>query len=241
VDLRRKKILYVNGCSHACGAEIEGDAIGWKTEYNLKWCFAGQIARRYNLEYVNDALPGGSNDRIFRTTISWILKFIEDGGNVKELFCIIEWTSNKRFEFYDKDVRREWVFGGEKLPEFREKKEYVKFSKYAVVYLSSSSGTVIRRIIQTILLANFLKSYKIDFLMLNGSLNQGKHVFEGMNISYMKKFYPFENYFEPFDGFSTRYTRDGKNKEHIRKFLHLDKYLHTLYTEELCKFIEEMR
>ena len=42
-----KRILYVNGCSHSCGAEISY-AGSMRESKDLELSWAGQVAKRFN-------------------------------------------------------------------------------------------------------------------------------------------------------------------------------------------------
>ena len=94
------KHIFINGCSHTAGSEIEGSALG-DTEYNREHCFGAQLARRLGVDYTNNALPGGSNDYIFRTTNFWIQDNIE---LAKQSLFLINWTGAARAEYFHNGV-----------------------------------------------------------------------------------------------------------------------------------------
>jgi len=236
VNLRSKKILYVNGCSHTAGAEIEGEEIGWNTPYNSRWCYGGQIAYKYKLEYVNDAKPGSSNDRIFRTTIDWISRY---QGDTKDLFCIIGWATNRRLEFFYRDTWIQWVVNSDRrsFESFR-KREFLNLHKYIVMYLTESKGCFIKKINQVISLSSLFTQYKIDYVMLHGNYEiQGGDYFKRYDVENLKKLFPFSNFYEPYSGFIRKYLLDKKYKKYFSKGMHAKKYLHTLYSKELDEYI----
>lgn len=80
-------ILIANGCSHTYGMELPEDQ-------RLDNCFAGLIAKELGMEFVNLAIPGASNDRIFRTSVEYIVDHKE------ESFWLIGWTERSRHEWY---------------------------------------------------------------------------------------------------------------------------------------------
>lgn len=80
-------VLYVNGDSHT--AEVYGEGGQTATE---------QIAISLGLEYQNHALPGGSNQRIIRTTQS-ALKNLDPADTV----IVIGWSSFERTEWFYKN------------------------------------------------------------------------------------------------------------------------------------------
>lgn len=83
------KRLWINGDSHTYGS------YGPTPQDRVANPFAEQIADRLDLEYKNIALPGGSNQRIVRTTIEE-LPFLKP----REDFILIGWTSWERTEWW---------------------------------------------------------------------------------------------------------------------------------------------
>jgi hypothetical protein len=80
------KKLWVNGDSHTAGTH---------SPENVSKPFAQQLAAKFNLEYTNIALPGGSNNRIIRTTIEQLPNL-----DPKETVLLIGWSSWERTEWY---------------------------------------------------------------------------------------------------------------------------------------------
>lgn len=76
--------LYVNGDSHT--AQTYPDDGQTATQL---------LAKKFNLEYINQALPGGSNQRIIRT--AW--QDLRDLDPAKTI-VVIGWTSFERTEWY---------------------------------------------------------------------------------------------------------------------------------------------
>lgn len=97
------KFLYTNGDSFAFGQELDGPRTSERfyefSEYQRRHCYSGIIADRLNLEYMNEALPGGSNQRIYRTTLSTISQLLET-YKPNELFVLLSMTHANRREFY---------------------------------------------------------------------------------------------------------------------------------------------
>jgi hypothetical protein len=98
------KILYVNGDSFSFGQELIGDQPPETfynfTEYHRRHCYTGIIADRLNIPaYTNDSLPGGSNQRIYRTTLSAVTKLLTI-YEPKDIFVQIGLTHNSRREFF---------------------------------------------------------------------------------------------------------------------------------------------
>jgi hypothetical protein len=80
------KKLWVNGDSHTAGSYSPSD---------VEEPFAKQLAQQFDLEYTNIALPGGSNQRIIRTTIEALPDL-----DPNETFILIGWSSWERTEWY---------------------------------------------------------------------------------------------------------------------------------------------
>jgi hypothetical protein len=105
-------ILYVNGCSHSAAAEAAvphawacDDGQLWKMSTephpaNLAVSYGRHVADALGAELVCDASSGGSNDRIIRTTKSWIEN---NPDKLKDTFMILQWTTWER---------EEWLYQG---------------------------------------------------------------------------------------------------------------------------------
>ena len=78
------KTLYVNGDSHS--TQVYGAA---------GISFAEQLAKRFSLELINRSLPGGSNQRIIRTSHADLASLAP-----AETFVLIGWSSFERAEWY---------------------------------------------------------------------------------------------------------------------------------------------
>jgi hypothetical protein len=78
-------ILYVNGDSNSAGSEISDQSQSWP---NL-------LASKLNCILINQAVRGGSNPGILRTTY----EFINSCSNIKDHFLVIGWTSWEREEW----------------------------------------------------------------------------------------------------------------------------------------------
>lgn len=98
--------LVAIGCSHTVGTALDG-VTGSQNEFNLYNCFAAQIARKMNYQYINLSVPGGSNQSILRK----LNFFIADNKNkLKNTFFLIGWTSPARFELrYPENSSHEFI------------------------------------------------------------------------------------------------------------------------------------
>jgi hypothetical protein len=78
------KILYVNGDSHStCVYGSAGTS------------FAEQLAKKFSLQLINQSLPGGSNQRIIRTSLEDLQSLVP-----ADTVVLIGWSSFERAEWY---------------------------------------------------------------------------------------------------------------------------------------------
>jgi len=82
-----KKYLYVNGDSHTAQCYPDSEPIE-PTATKI-------LADKFDLEYKNSALPGGSNQRIIRTAWQDLLAY-----DPAETVVVIGWSSFERTEWY---------------------------------------------------------------------------------------------------------------------------------------------
>lgn len=112
--------LLVSGCSVTQGCETVD---GFMHPDNVKHSYSFHIANHLNVELINTALSGGSNDWIFFSTMENIQK-------VKNIHSVIvAWTSPERLTW--KCQNRFWMFIGpwctsisEKFPAWRRNIEH---------------------------------------------------------------------------------------------------------------------
>lgn len=117
--------LYVNGCSWTAGSELEHeielfepwaetqyakgisrDDFGLPEFYNMhNW--PSFLGRKLNATVINDALGGGSNQRMIRTTLNYINSLTDKEQS--DLVVVLGWTSAERSEiFIDEPIIRGW-------------------------------------------------------------------------------------------------------------------------------------
>jgi hypothetical protein len=94
-------IILANGCSMTYGSELADDEMGrcCDDDFRERSAWPSRLAERLGASSaVNLGAPSGSNDRILRTTVSWILGHLT-AGTADELFVAIGWSSTARREF----------------------------------------------------------------------------------------------------------------------------------------------
>ena len=156
-----KKILYINGCSHSCGAEIEYKN-SFRTQFDLDNCFGGLIADRYKIPYHNDAWRAQSNKAIYSSSVFSLLNLLKI-YDPSEIFVLIGWSGYERTEVvYDDRLYRICA----NLPQDHNPRYIQKFYKSWVI---RANGDVWRNDFSLWYFAmkNFLDLYKIDYLFFN--------------------------------------------------------------------------
>ena len=124
MDISNKQWLYVSGCSHLAGSEIveQGNTARTNEAVGLVW--PGLLAKEYGLNYINQCIPGASNDYIVRSTMQFVSKWIAQGRDPTELLVVIGWSTNERIEFtHEHDGHTQhyhWANGCDYKPFYRE-------------------------------------------------------------------------------------------------------------------------
>lgn len=154
--------LYFNGCSFTHGDELENpQQHSWPT----------LVSSRLNCDFLNDAVTGGTNDRIVYKTLLNLKKYD---------FFIIAWTSYSRFTEYNPVDNFEINFN----PQLNTnaalhrsddlKKNYPKYKTYGETYYKHWYNDLFefkKWLQQIILLQSFFKQNNKPFIMLNTMKN----------------------------------------------------------------------
>lgn len=78
-------LVYTNGDSWTYGSELKDRSTAWP------WLIAKELGQ----ELCNAAIPGGTNDKIVRTTVSDCIQLVRTG---QQPLVLIAWTQLHRFE-----------------------------------------------------------------------------------------------------------------------------------------------
>ena len=102
-------ILYINGDSHAAGTEAELP-YGWAEDDGRYWgqgrhphpdneavSFGAELARLLGCKRINQSQAGGSNPRIYRTTVEWVQS---NPDQLADTFMLIQWSTWEREEWF---------------------------------------------------------------------------------------------------------------------------------------------
>lgn len=88
--------LYVNGCSFTYGHETKENRDTFKSR-RPEWTWSDHLSKHFDGRFVNEAWAGGSNNRIFRRTLSFFNSVKENDWVV-----VIQLTNPfNRFEYFD--------------------------------------------------------------------------------------------------------------------------------------------
>jgi len=184
--------LFVNGCSFSHGHK------GWTDMLPPKWVWPSLISKQFE-ETVNLAWQGGSNERIFRTT----LDFFDDVKYTKDWLAVIQWTNPyARSELYDAETDTYYGYlNGSDKPvldltahtKFIEipKRFYRNIELYKATNLLKSEKQLESKFIQqTYILSEFFKRKEIKFLFVSVSTHS---VIHPENTHPLAKLLPHEN------------------------------------------------
>lgn len=161
--------LYTNGDSVSWGAELE----------NKKNRFSSLISKDRNWFDLNVASAGISNDRIYRTTIRDISKYLNNKEiycegfgykKVEKIFVLIAFTSPTRIEYFDGDVflKEQLWFDEDRWGDID--KHYITDSKY-ILENTKLEPSLVRLFNQIISLDSFLTLHNIPHLFVNAFFN----------------------------------------------------------------------
>jgi len=96
------KKLLTNGCSWTWGGGL--DYMSDEDRFSNVWPHHLMNLLEYD-NNVNLSMGGGSNQRIFRTTLDWILR--QDRETLDNTVAVIQWSELSRYEYYSKSTAPE--------------------------------------------------------------------------------------------------------------------------------------
>jgi len=103
--------IYANGCSFSCGGGLHWKDVKdiYKKNHNIDiinhvdFSYPNLLSKKLNLNIINDAVPGGSSNRLVRTTYKFIFENIKQSENT--LF-LLEIPPFWRDELYSNELGR---------------------------------------------------------------------------------------------------------------------------------------
>jgi len=92
------KYVYVNGCSYAGGNGLSGSShVSHSDSNTIPERYSYLLAKKFNAVELNDAMGGGSNQRIYRKTFDWASK---NPDNLNNTLFVIQWSYGTRNELW---------------------------------------------------------------------------------------------------------------------------------------------
>jgi hypothetical protein len=196
------KVIIANGCSHVAGSESLHS-------------FVDYIGNWSGIPVINVAAPGGSNDRILRTTIDACLQY-------DVAYVIAGWSTHERMEIV---YNNNWELFG--LNRRSDDKKLQKLYDYMTLYCCNWAEQGIERTLTSQLsLQCFLKSQNIDYLFFN-SWNCWPKNYQSSKMDIID----LDNYYEPYIAIFEKYYHEMP--EHFSASYHGDHVVHKLIAKEL--------
>lgn len=240
----KEKILLFLGCSHAAGAEIEGE---FESKYNRDHSFGNLFAKKIGYKTVNLGSSGATNATIARSTIEWINRFYNP--DIMELFVLVAWTESTRIEVPAKNPI--WYHESDEFSDYKSKtyhnyhrvnlgltvsdgfpKEVLSYQRFMTenqTFLQIYSANLVLQI------QYFLESKNINYLMCNTMDMFDKNEY----IDFYLRQINLKRYIEPFNNDNSFYWY-YKNQGHVNikaHYWHHNEIPHSLYAEKLYNFL----
>ncbi len=155
-----KKVLYLNGCSHTAGAEIT--TAGCYVESDKKLSFSGQLASRWKLLSINDAVYGQGNYAIVSQTIYRVCELLKK-YDPSEILVLIGWSGFDRVDFVFNNNKYKFCAS---VPD-DDWPEIVKEARELWVISTDTNVNMNRFSLYYYTLVNFLESHNIDYYLFN--------------------------------------------------------------------------
>jgi len=181
-------ILYANGCSYTTGCELEGPHIG-DSKYNKDRAWPAILGKNLGAtEVINEAKAGGSNDRIIRTSLDWILS----NRSKEKLLVVIGWTDPYRTE-----IKIDGTYHHICSALQRKSNKILKEAhRHFTTYYCDDSYAQPKKVHQVILMQDFLKLRKINYFFFNAILSVQPRFCKHRSIG---NAIDLNNYLHPFD------------------------------------------
>lgn len=174
--------LYTNGCSWTYGNGLHEDIV-FKNDTNIRtydeFTWPCVLAKKMNIDVINDGRGAGSNDRIVRKTTEFLKSYPKD--KIENLLVIIGWTTIERNEIYiDHPGFYDWFnynaaqhFSDQFSPNTasREKQFTItrinKVQKEFVTWVHSNYADVEKYFQHIYLMKNLLENMKVKYMFFN--------------------------------------------------------------------------
>ena len=229
------------GCSHMYGSEIRGEGSYTKTP---ELTFAGVVAKQLGIEHEDFSEPGGSNTHIRETALEHL---VQNKTPEKTLY-LIGWTTYSRHYFYVEDpntgeeTKYHWAQGVDStIASETFGADFTLLFDYFRLYMTNDEDGRRKRMNDTVLLANMFASRNVPYVMMSSCSTWEQTDFNEFhpNIGYeWKKFFPFNNYYEPYNSFVQKMIE--KRPDCFTSSLHGNDVAHKNYAIGLRQFIKKL-
>lgn len=140
--------LYFNGCSNTFGDELDHPELE---------AYPTLIAQHYQADFKNDAIQGGSNDRIWFRTIQHIDQFDK---------FYIQWTHPSRFTLYDPSNQWEIAFTPHlRNTDYKNKDHFKTFGMYYYSFWDNAYQNYIKLLSYIISLQSLFEKHRKEYWM----------------------------------------------------------------------------
>jgi hypothetical protein len=239
MDLNTKTHLYAIGCSHMAGSEIRGETHTTACKENILGAWPGQLARMFKLNYTNHSAPGGSNEYIMRSTIDYVSKWIHQGRDPAELLVLVGWTTNERVEFTWEGNHIHWANGSDPKWYKENYGDFTTWFKALQLYHTDYNFGTFKKITYMTMVNSFLKSVGVDHVQVNNCAAILEPDWLHLRLKHLQHTFPDDVFYNKHDSFFEKYNT-AENTEHFTPWGHADKYIHSLFANDVKKFIEEI-
>jgi hypothetical protein len=229
-------ILVTNGCSFTAG-----QSLFWAENNYKQYAFGHTIKKQLNCNFVNLAKSSGSNDRILRTTMDWLLenknkdcfvfiviptfdRFELTWHQDEEIDYLIENTNDLPIEYYQKNLYIYRMMNNfkKRINKFYNVENYYEYSHDWVFQMN-------RQMKQFLLLESYFKQNNIKYGFAWAV------DFEPTNYPIFKEF-DQSNWFEPFSCMMNNLKQKGFEEDNTGHF-YPEAYEN--YGNQIAKWIKE--
>jgi len=190
-------ILYANGCSMTYGEELGGETIigGIQPKENNpdfrrknSWpAILGELLNAKKI--VNEAIRGSGNDRIFRTTMEWTSKYLQN-NNAEDLFVAIGWSSPERIEYR---INNSWINILPQFPPIDKLQNVVELHNFHVNEIMNDQREYTASINYMLALQSWFKINSISYIFFNALHMYWPDIKE---IEILRKYIDTNNYYK---------------------------------------------
>lgn len=232
-------VLFANGCSMTYGSglyENTESKVCFDHDMRMKCAWPGLLGKKLGVSsIINLGYPSSSNDRIIRTTISWIVEnWLTTARPVDSLFVVIGWSHPMRREFFINDEWRQLI----PYHDYVDPPASLLNRIYREVAWSEYESAI-RFINQVILLQQFLHSHNISYLFFDAIVSIAQTSIDAKNaLDPFLKTINAQQYFNIGDVNGDMARQLGIDQEGATR-THPNEQGHARWSELLANYIEQ--